>query len=132
MSRRLIWFIAGGLLCSLSHSMAQVFPDGPGKDIVISNCGRCHDLDRLRSGHSAEGWQIIIHKMQALGMGLPEGRLRTVIEYLAKNFPEQGGPPPAKITQSNGPINLPLVCDQRGVCCMGEREGCFGRDTLHP
>jgi hypothetical protein len=128
MSRRLIWFIVGAMLCPLSHSMAQDFPNGPGKDVVISNCGRCHDLARITTGHSAEGWQSIVHKMQGLGAGLPEDQMRTVTEYLAKNFPEKEGPAPAQITQSNGPINLPQVCDQRGVCCMGEREACFGAD----
>ncbi len=128
MSRRLLWFIGVALLCSPTHSVAQVFPNAPGKDIVISSCGRCHDLDRVISGHSAEGWQMIVHKMQALGMDLPTDQVRTVVDYLVNYFPEQEAVR-ARVTRSNDPIDLPEVCDQRGVCCLGEREGCFGSDT---
>jgi hypothetical protein len=129
-SHRLFWFVIFALGWSVSPSIAQDFPEGPGRNLVVSNCGRCHGLDRVSAGHSVEGWQGIVYKMQGLGMGLPQDQVSTVIGYLAQNFPEKDRVEPGQGIQSNNPINLPRVCDQRGVCCLGEREGCFGSDVL--
>jgi cytochrome c5 len=65
-------------------------PDGPGKDILLNICTRCHDLQRIRRERtSAEGWLEILEAMLNEGAPLPEKDLPELLRYLARNF----GPP---------------------------------------
>jgi hypothetical protein len=104
----------------------QYFPEGAGKSIAVAECGRCHGLEQVLVGHSSEGWTMIIQMMEAFGMKLTPNQIAVVTDYLTKNFPERTPPPPTSFPQPTGSISLQTVCDQRGVCCLGEREGCFG------
>jgi len=66
-------------------------PDGPGRDILLDICTRCHDLQRVRrERNSAEGWLEILDAMLNEGAPLPEKDLPALLRYLAKNF----GPAP--------------------------------------
>jgi len=62
-------------------------PDGPGKDILLDICTRCHDLQRVRrERNSAEGWLEILEAMLNEGAPLPEKDLPVLLRYLARNF----------------------------------------------
>jgi hypothetical protein len=66
-------------------------PDGPGKDILLNICTRCHDLQRVRrERNSAEGWLEILEAMLNEGAPLAEKDLPVLLRYLARNF----GPAP--------------------------------------
>jgi cytochrome c5 len=66
-------------------------PDGPGKDVLLNICTRCHDLQRVRrERNTAEGWLEILEAMLNEGAPLPEKDLPVLLRYLAKNF----GPAP--------------------------------------
>jgi hypothetical protein len=66
-------------------------PDGPGKDILLNICTRCHDLQRVRrERNTPEGWLEILEAMLNEGAPLPEKDLPVLLRYLARNF----GPPP--------------------------------------
>jgi hypothetical protein len=62
-------------------------PDGPGKDILLNICTRCHDLQRVRRERTtAEGWLEILEAMLNEGAPLPEKDLPVLLRYLARNF----------------------------------------------
>ena len=62
-------------------------PDGPGKELVLSICTQCHDLQRIRRTQlSPEGWLEVLETMLNEGAPLPEKDLPTVLRYLARNF----------------------------------------------
>lgn len=67
-------------------------PEGPGKAQVQAYCTSCHQLGNIASsgGYSREGWQQLISTMVAL----PKEQSEVVVDYLAKNFPEQPKPTP--------------------------------------
>jgi virginiamycin B lyase len=77
-------------------------PDGPGKDAVQALCANCHSLNQIvnSGGYTRDGWHNLIATMVAL----PAEQSGTVVDYLAKNFPEQPRPPavivpgPVKVT----------------------------------
>src|SRR5437867_1768638 len=62
-------------------------PDGPGKEILLDICTRCHDLQRVRrERNSAEGWLEILDAMLNEGAPLSEKDLPVLLRYLARNF----------------------------------------------
>ncbi len=66
-------------------------PEGPGKDVLLNICTRCHDLQRVRrERNTAEGWLEILDAMLNEGAPLPEKDLPVLLRYLARNF----GPAP--------------------------------------
>ena len=62
-------------------------PDGPGKEVVLTVCTQCHDLQRVRRERlSAEGWSEILLAMLNEGAPLTDKDFASVLRYLAKNF----------------------------------------------
>ena len=62
-------------------------PDGPGKDVVLTVCTECHDLQRVRRARlSAEGWSEILLAMLNEGAPLTDKDFASVLRYLARNF----------------------------------------------
>ena len=62
-------------------------PDGPGKEVLLDICTRCHDLQRIRREHlSAEGWLEVLDAMLNEGAPLSEKDLPVILRYLARNF----------------------------------------------
>ena len=73
------------------------FPDGPGKDTVVAVCNGCHDINRVRAGYNAAGWNMLQHMMQNMGAPVAPEDWPTVTTYLTKNFPERPRPAAAII-----------------------------------
>ncbi len=68
-------------------------PEGPGKAETLKLCSNCHELERSISLHQdRDGWQATVAKMVALGVKGSDQELRTVVEYLSKNFPAEAVP----------------------------------------
>jgi hypothetical protein len=62
-------------------------PDGPGKEILLDICTRCHDLQRVRrERNTAEGWLEILEAMLNEGAPLAEKDVPALLRYLARNF----------------------------------------------
>ena len=62
-------------------------PDGPGKEILLDICTRCHDLQRVRRERlNAEGWLEILDAMLNEGAPLSDKDLPVILRYLARNF----------------------------------------------
>ena len=64
--------------------------DGPGKEQVLGYCQSCHTLTNIANsgGYTKEGWTELISTM----IKLPADQHDIVVDYLAKNFPEQPRP----------------------------------------
>jgi competence ComEA-like helix-hairpin-helix protein len=76
------------LISSLAPAMyAQDLPEGKGKDVLENVCGACHGVD-LISGRRAtkEGWGYIVDDMVSRGASATNEQIKTINEYLAKNF----------------------------------------------
>ena len=66
-------------------------PDGPGKEVLLDICTRCHDLQRVRrQRNTPEGWLEILDAMLNEGAPLTDKDLPVLLRYLARNF----GPAP--------------------------------------
>jgi cytochrome c5 len=66
-------------------------PDGPGKEVLLNICTRCHDLQRVRrQRNTAEGWLETLDAMLNDGAPLTEKDLPVLLRYLSRNF----GPAP--------------------------------------
>jgi virginiamycin B lyase len=95
-NRSILSLLASVLLCSASVAWSQQtlppFPDGPGKEIVVANCGGCHDINRARAGYTPAGWNMLQHMMQNFGAPIAPEDWPIVTTYLMKNFPEPSRP----------------------------------------
>jgi cytochrome c5 len=62
-------------------------PDGDGKAIATISCQKCHKLTNLTNAHkSLEDWSDTVNKMIGRGAEVPEDKVDTLVNYLAKNF----------------------------------------------
>jgi len=66
-------------------------PDGPGKAIVETECGRCHALSIVtKADLSPDDWAIVVHSMIHQGAKVPPDQILAVQTYLAQSFPKKG------------------------------------------
>jgi competence protein ComEA len=76
------------LAASLAVAQAQDLPAGKGKDLVENTCGSCHGLDVVVAQHATkDGWSSIVDYMVSRGATGTPDEIKTIVEYLAKNFP---------------------------------------------
>lgn len=94
--------LRGALLAALAAVpliQAQDLPEGKGKDLVQKLCTDCHGVDVIASQKATkDGWASIVDAMVVRGAGGTKEELNTVVEYLAKNFPQE----PAKVERNPG------------------------------
>src|SRR5579884_662992 len=71
---------------------AVALPDGPGREAVQTQCSKCHALGLIANsgGYTKADWDQLIGTM----VSLPAAQKGEIVEYLAKNFPEQPRPKP--------------------------------------
>ncbi len=59
----------------------------PGKSIVSSRCLGCHSLNQLEnSAFNERGWQLVVERMQMLGVQLSDEQVSVVVDYLAQAY----------------------------------------------
>src|SRR3954453_12111431 len=58
------------------------FPPGPGRDTVVAVCGGCHEVNRVKAGYNAAGWNMIQHMMENMGAPVPPEDWPAVTAYL--------------------------------------------------
>jgi len=77
-----------------AEASLEVLPEGTGRDLVVTNCTRCHSAKLVAQNRAtAEGWESMIRWMQATQnlWDLGENE-EAIIQYLAEHFaPEQEG-----------------------------------------
>ena len=77
--------VTASLLATLS--VAADIPDCPGKEVVVRQCGTCHDLVMAtRKRLDKAGWDTEVDKMVLLGAKIPDEEVPVIIEYMAKHF----------------------------------------------
>ncbi len=75
---------------------AATMPDGPAKQVVLTKCVSCHDLDGVDTrtlrvlGSSRQEWEedIVLHKyyMEDPPDHLSEDEVKLLVDYMTKNF----------------------------------------------
>jgi alcohol dehydrogenase (cytochrome c) len=71
-------------------------PAGPGRDITVSTCSKCHSLANITSQHQdRDGWNATITKMVGYGATGSDEDFAQVLDYLTKNFGKESTPPAA-------------------------------------
>jgi mono/diheme cytochrome c family protein len=79
-------------------------PDGPGKDVVVRVCGKCHSPNLvLANGHTREGWEDQITKMVGFGAVGTDEDFTDILEYLVKNMPPHAAASPGTSTAATSP-----------------------------
>ena len=77
----------------LAQEASPELADAPGKDVVMTVCGECHDaapkITKLKK--SRKEWADLITDMQTRGLMADEKDLEVVLNYLTANY----GPPNA-------------------------------------
>jgi cytochrome c5 len=72
-------------------------PEGDGKPIATEYCQVCHKLTNLTRAHkNLDDWKDTIHTMIDRGADIPDDKIDTLAQYLAKNF----GPKDAALAAS--------------------------------
>jgi cytochrome c5 len=62
-------------------------PEGDGKAIATEYCQMCHKLTNLTKAHKdLDDWKDTIHTMMDRGAAIPDEKVDTLAQYLAKNF----------------------------------------------
>jgi virginiamycin B lyase len=75
---------------------AQALPEGGGKTLVETRCVGCHDHSYiLRSAYTRTEWLDNVHKMRNVGAKVSDAEMETIVDYLARAFPEK--PKPAAV-----------------------------------
>ena len=82
-----------GLLCA-SSALAQQkkpagFPDGPGKDVLVSKCFQCHAPTMWQDNRQdRRGWESVLYRMVGRGALWTEDEIKTMAGYLATTYPK--------------------------------------------
>ena len=80
-------------------------PEGDGKPIATQYCQMCHRLTNLTKAHKdLDDWKDTIHTMIDRGADIPDDKIDTLAQYLAKNF----GPKDAAAA-ANAPAAAPAT-----------------------
>src|ERR1051326_8511268 len=83
------------------RGQAPALPDGPGKEVLQSNCMKCHGANLIvnSGGYTRQDWVGLFSTM----VSLPADQRDAIADYLAKNFPEQPRPAPVVLS---GPVKI--------------------------
>lgn len=72
---------------SQTQSAEPSLPNGPGKDVVLRACVKCHSLKITTSKRASEDeWATSVNNMVNRGAVLSDDEVDEVIDYLSKNF----------------------------------------------
>jgi competence protein ComEA len=75
-------------------SAKAALPDGPGKDVTVRLCSKCHSPEQATSLHqSQDAWERTVGKMVNMGAQGTDAEFDTVVEYLSKHFGPEAPPP---------------------------------------
>ncbi|HVT92152.1 MAG TPA: helix-hairpin-helix domain-containing protein [Bryobacteraceae bacterium] len=93
---RLIRCCAAGSVCAalLPFAAHAALPDGPGKDVTVQLCGKCHSPEQAASlRQDRDAWTETIAKMVSMGAQGSDEQFSEILDYLSKNFgPEAPAP----------------------------------------
>ena len=63
------------------------FPDGPGKDVLVSKCFQCHSPNMwLDLRQDRRGWQSTLYRMVGRGALWTKDEINQMAEYLGTSY----------------------------------------------
>ena len=106
-------------------------PDGPGKDVFVRICGKCHSPNLvLANGHTREGWEEEITKMVGFGAVGSDEDFTDILDYVAKNMPPHATASPAASTGASTAATSKSDVAARGKTIFDEKcSVCHSADT---
>jgi cytochrome c5 len=79
--------VSSAATASQSSQPEVMLPDGDGKQVATEYCQDCHRLTNLTKAHkSRDDWQDTVQTMMDRGARIPQDKVDTLVQYLAKNF----------------------------------------------
>ena len=92
---KLATFLTAFLLAA--SVQAQDLPDGVGKELVMTVCTQCHDLERVVSKRKTkQEWNDLVDMMAARGAKATDEEFDTIVNYLTKYFGKDQPPEKSK------------------------------------
>jgi mono/diheme cytochrome c family protein len=72
------------------RTLADLFPEGEGRDLVLNNCSACHAAACAAMGQRpASRWEALREAHREHVPSLSDEQLRTVFAYLGENFDDR-------------------------------------------
>ena len=69
-------------------------PSGPGKDVTIRTCTKCHSITNITGNHKdKDGWTATITKMVGYGATGTDDEFQAILDYVTKNYGVDSPPP---------------------------------------
>jgi sulfite dehydrogenase (cytochrome) subunit B len=100
---------------ALADEQAIELKDGPGRDVVETNCGICHSLDYIQMNSpfpDEKLWQAEVAKMiNVFGAPAEPAEAKIVVDYLVSNYGVAAAVPASNTPAAAGPA--PSQMDQR-------------------
>jgi virginiamycin B lyase len=92
--------VIGVIVAAAAGARSQTtLPEGNGRELVQRTCSQCHGLAQVvNSGYTRKGWANVVAMMVNAGAKLSPSQVGSVVEYLAKNFPERAKPAAAIVS----------------------------------
>lgn len=74
--------------CFAQRAKPAGFPDGPGKEVLLSKCFQCH-APTMWQDHRQDrrGWESVLYRMVGRGALWTEDEIKTMADYLAAAYP---------------------------------------------
>lgn len=86
----LVWGVSSGSTVAAAPQAAQAhpdMPDGPGKDITLNTCTKCHSITNVTGQHKdKDGWTATITKMVGYGATGTDDEFEAILTYVTKNY----------------------------------------------
>ena len=89
----LVWGVSTGSAVAAAAPAAYAqdahpeLPAGPGRDITLSTCTKCHAISNITGQHKdRDGWTATITKMVGYGATGTDDDFGQILDYVTKNF----------------------------------------------
>jgi competence protein ComEA len=88
----LVWGVSTGSAVAAAPMAAgqdahPELPAGPGKDITVATCTKCHSITNVTGQHKdRDGWTATITKMVGYGATGTDDDFGLILDYVTKNF----------------------------------------------
>ena len=70
-----------------SRANANAFPDGPGKDVLLSKCFQCHGPNMwMMQRQDRRAWESTLYRMVGRGALWTEDEIRAMADYLGSAY----------------------------------------------
>src|SRR6201996_6431495 len=80
-----LWFSTSAQ--AVAEQEASQMAAGPGRDITVSTCSKCHSLANVTSQRkNRDGWNATITRMVGYGATGSDEDFAQILDYLAKNY----------------------------------------------